>query len=141
MNNFLERALPFSFLLNKGYRLKEQEVSNSFDNGFLHFCSSVMEIRVVRDRGHFTVDFAPVRAKRDDYFDLDLVLQFLDGLKYWERNSKLYSKISKGDPDTRATFLQQRLTQIESAFHPDHFASTKEQLGKLQKQRAKIMFS
>ncbi len=135
-NDFLTTVKPaFDFLSQgRGYHLAHEEVSSSFDNGSLIYESSGLRIHVTRDRGQVSFD---VRAKggfRD--YDEEILRLLLAGSKHYARPSST--------PDfavgTLATFLRDRLSEIEHLFEPSLVQETSLNGEALKNERADVLF-
>ena len=135
-NDFLTTVKPaFDFLSQgPGYRLAHEEVSSSFDNGSLIYESSGLRIHVTRDRGQVSFDVRARSGFRD--YDEEILRLLLAGSRHYARPSST----PDFDVATSATFLRDRLTEIEHLFEPSLVDETTRKGEVLKNERAEVLF-
>ena len=135
-NDFLTTVRPaFAFLSQgRGYHVVHEEVSSSFDNGSLIYESSGLRIHVTRDRGQVSFDVRASGGFRD--YDEEILRLLLAGSKHYARPGS--------PPDfavaTSATFLRERLSEIEHLFEPSLVEETSRKGEGLKNERADVLF-
>jgi hypothetical protein len=126
----LKKYCPFLYSSNE-FRLVETHSSKSFGNALLIFEYGNIRLKFVSDRDQIFLDFQPVKPKKNEWFSIDIVKQMITGEV--ENSAEVNSK--------NAEFLKTNLRNIEHLFSKSNKKGTFKELKKLERERAKRLFS
>lgn len=136
MNEILKFLIEFcSFLYERdGFRFIDSAVSKSFGNAAIILGTSDLNIRFTRERGQLFADFKSNhygKINAYSWYSIDVVRQLITG------ENQYYSIMNEDN----AIFLKENINKIISIFSEPNVQETIMRLKKLERIRAKKIFS
>jgi len=128
--DFIVRFCSFLWLEAR-YRIVDSGVTLSFGgDAWLIVASESLRLMFVRDRGQLFLDFQGPTSPSREWYSVDVVYRLLTGDR----------RDSAELDEEYASFVSERLLDIESSFSNAHMPETKKRLVALERLRAKELF-
>lgn len=119
-----------NILISKGFRIIDQNISESFGDYFYTYSNDVFELRFVSDRSIKSIEIKNIEND-ECYYDLALVKFLL----YKEQNLKKIISF-----ETLSFFLIKEVESISRLFNKNNYSTTKMNLENIFNERVKQMF-
>ncbi|URA09146.1 hypothetical protein [Thermospira aquatica] len=143
---FISRECNF-LITEYGFKLIGIQHSHSFGNAVATFESDLLILRIVKDREQYSFEFMGKLDKKNDWYDLDIILLAIEGATKYPSEKRKVNIEDLYDPAKQIqkarkniAILRTKMSEIINLFKEDKIEESIDKMNKLRNQRAKILF-